>query len=63
MPFSSVLSSNCFLSSVALKRLREAANSNDLDTGKTSVSSAWHLFLEGQYIKGSYVRRGGSRCS
>lgn len=51
--FSSVLSSNCFLSSIALKRLREAANSNDLDTGKTSVSPTWDLFLDGQYIKGS----------
>lgn len=62
MPFSSVLSSNRFLSSIALKRLREAANSNDLDTGKASVSPTWDLFLDGQYIKGSYFRRGGSRC-
>lgn len=62
MPFPSVLSSNCFLSSIALKRLREAANSNDLDTGKASVSPIWDRFLEGQYIKGSYFRRGGSGC-
>lgn len=53
MPFSSVHSSNCFPSSIALKRLREAANSNDLDTGKASVSPTWDLFLEGRYIKGS----------
>lgn len=51
-PFSSALSSNCFLFSKALKRLREAANSNDLDTGKTSASPTWDLFLEGQFCQG-----------
>lgn len=47
-----MLSSNCFLFTIALKRLREAANSNDLDTGETSTNPTWDLFLEGHFCRG-----------
>lgn len=63
-PSSSMLPSNGFLSSTALKRLREAANGNDLDTGENSANLTGGHFLEGQFVKALCFSRaqGGERC-
>lgn len=61
-PSSSMLPSNGFLFSTALKRLREAANGNDLDTGETSANLTWGHFLEGQFVKALCFSRGQGRC-